>query len=219
MDISVDAGRRISPMKTAVWAKPKAENGVESQPDRDRIAISQEGQDAIEEAGSDQLEGVLLRTTKEEVMAQLEEGRQAHPLEVNWNATVDPDGSVYAKAYFDSFITQYETARQTIQDYYTPGHEENLTFSNPYNHLVEKYLYSSSPYFQKDMTQAQRDMAFRQERALLLGGELALNDPWALKDSGGVLTNEKMTETARKAAQDMLDQLIADYKKEHGIVD
>ena len=146
-------------------------------------------------------------------MAQLDAWRQEHQLEVNWNALVDPDGSVYAKAYVSSLAGQLSQTRQTVESYYQEGHKENLRFQNPYNHLVEKYQYSASPYFRGDMSEAQRAMAFRQERALLWGGSVVLNDPWALAASGGVPSGETVEAAARKAARDAIDALVAQYKK------
>ena len=222
MNISVynnNIASRFSPMKTAQWApsRPADEDG---KPTQDQVDISQAGKDSLDNGEElSPIEQAIRDTTKEDFMAQLDAWRQEHKLDVNWNATVDPDGSVYAKAYMESLAAQYEDVRQTIESYYAEGHQENLRFANPYNHLVEKYKYSGSPYFLSDMSQAQRDMAFRQEEALLRGGRVALNDPWALAASGGVPPGEDVERNARAYAQSVLNKLIIQYKKDKNIIE
>ena len=47
-------------------------------------------------------------------------------LEVNWNAVVDPEGKIYARTYAESLIEQYESAKNTIEEYYASAHKDNL---------------------------------------------------------------------------------------------
>lgn len=222
MSISVhnNNANRLSPMKTAQWAPSRPADGEGRKPAQDQVDISQAGKDSLDNGEAlSPIEQAIRNTSKEDFTAQLEAWRQEHKLEVNWNATVDPDHSIYAKAYMEKLACQYEDARRTIESYYAEGHQENLRFANPYNHLVEKYKYSGSPYFMADMSQAQRDMAFRQEEALLRGGRVALNDPWALAASGGVPRGEDVEAAARSYAQSVLDELIAQYKKDKNILE
>lgn len=222
MSISVhnNNASRLSPMKAAQWAPSRPVDGEDRKPAQDRVDISQAGKDSLDNGEAlSPIERAIRNTTKEDFMAQLDAWRQEHKLEVNWNATVDPDGSIYAKAYMDGLASQYEKDRRTIEAYYAQGHQENLRFANPYNHLVEKYKYSGSPYFMGDLPQAQRDMAFRQEEALLRGGRVALNDPWALAASGGVPRGKDVEANARAYAQSVLDDLIAQYKKDKNIIE
>lgn len=222
MNIKLNGMENVKPMRIGSYAMIRKGAADPAKPQEDQITISQEGRDANASQEADEefvkLEHLLSGTDENgELRAQLEAWKQSHPLEVNWNAVVDPDGSVRAKAYMESLVSQCESMRRTVEDYYQEGHQENLSFSNPYNHLVEKYKYSGSPYFRGDMDQAQRDMAFRQEEALLRGGRVALNDPWALAASGGAPKEEDLEKTARDYAQSVIDGLIAEYKKQNGL--
>lgn len=219
MSISIlDQTGRVSQMKSARWAPPRPAGKPEQAPDQDRASISQAGRDSLEAAEEPSpLERALQNASQEQIQAWMADWSAQHQLEVNWDAAVDPDHSIYAKAYMESLASQLDQCRRTVEAYYQEGHQENLRFSNPYNHLVEKYQYSGSPYFRGDWSEAQRAMAFRQERALLWGGRVALNDPWALASSGGVPSGEAVESAARQAARDVLDGLIAQYKREHGI--
>ncbi len=219
MSISIHSQTgKLSPMGTGRWASSQTAGKPGRVPERDQAAISPAGREALEGAQElSPLERALQNTTQEQVQAWMADWSAQHQLEVNWDAAVDPDHSIYAKAYMESLASQLDQCRRTVEAYYQEGHQENLRFSNPYNHLVEKYQYSGSPYFRGDWSEAQRAMAFRQERALLWGGRVALNDPWALAASGGVPSGQAVESAARQAAREALDGLIAQYKKEHGV--
>lgn len=226
MSVKLEGMENVRPMRVGSYAmiRKSALADHPSKPQGDQIDISQEGRDANapqEDGEFVKLEHLLSGADESgELRAMLEEWRQNHPeseLTPNWNAAVDPDGSIRTKAYMESLASQCESLRGTIEAYYQEGHQENLRFSNPYNHLVEKYQYSGSAYFRGDMSQAQWEMAFRQEKALLLGGRVALNDPWALASTGGVPKGEAMEKAARGYAQSVIDGLIAEYKKLNGI--
>lgn len=221
MDIKVGNGANYTPaLRSGAWAKTPA-GPKENSPQTDRVEISAGAREKQEAAGAEdrfsQMEALLEGPAKDALVAQVQQWRQEHRLEANWNAAVDPDGSIYARSYMESLAGQSAKLRTAIEDYYQEEHQENLRFSNPYNHLIEKYKYSGSPYFRGDLPEAQRNMAFRQEEALLRGGRVALNDPWALASIGGVPKGADMEQAARDYAQSVLDGLIADYKKLHGI--
>lgn len=145
-------------------------------------------------------------------------------LEVNWNAVVDPDGKIYARTYVESLARQYESAKNTIEQYYASAHRNNLAQGSEaaaMNYLALKYTKFGrdvgSPYYRSDMSEAERQMALRQERALLLGGRITLGDPYALQSSGGMLNMERTEKIAKQAAQDVIEQLIREYKRTHGM--
>lgn len=145
-------------------------------------------------------------------------------LEVNWNAVVDPDGKIYARAYAESLVKQYESTKNTIEQYYASTHKDNLAQGSEaaaMNYLALKYTNFGrdvgSPFYRSDMSEAERQMALRQERALLLGGRITLGDPYALQSSGGMLNMEQTEKIAKQAAQDVIEQLIREYKRAHGI--
>ncbi|MDE7282332.1 MAG: hypothetical protein K2N85_01890, partial [Lachnospiraceae bacterium] len=68
-----------------------------------------------------------------------------------------------------------------------------------------------------DMSEAERKMAFDQETALLLGGSIALGDPYALASSGGAINIKDADQIAHQAARDRIDELINEYKRTNGI--
>ena len=74
-----------------------------------------------------------------------------------------------------------------------------------------------SPYYRADMSEAEREMALRQEKALLLGGRVTLGDPYALASSGGTLNIKDIDQIAHQAAHDRIDELINEYKRANGI--
>lgn len=138
-------------------------------------------------------------------------------LKINWSYTVDPKGEIYNSTYIDNLLGSYQTMEQTIKAYYANDHQENLTFANPYKHIMDKYRDTSSRYFLWDMSPDEREMAFRQQTDLLRGTNVALNDPYALASLGGQKYISGVEERAKKAAQAAINELIAAYKQEHGI--
>ena len=170
----------------------------------------------------EKLEKTLANT---DLSALIKEAQELNDdLEVNWNAVVDPDGKIYARTYVESLARQYESAKNTIEQYYASAHRNNLAQGSEaaaMNYLALKYTKFGrdvgSPYYRSDMSEAERQMALRQERALLLGGRITLGDPYALQSSGGMLNMERTEKIAKQAAQDTIDQLIREYKRAHGI--
>jgi hypothetical protein len=108
MAMNVNNINQISPMKTMRWAKPK-----------DETSEAPDAPGKEPEGGLSPIEKALQGTTKEEVTAWMDKWQAQHPLEINWNATVDPDGSAYSKAYFESMSTQLESIKvpaESIQE-------------------------------------------------------------------------------------------------------
>lgn len=189
----------------------------------DEAVISAEGMQAAEK-NAGRFSGMKSMTRNAEFDNMLKDIKeQTGDLEINWNAAVDPDGSIYAKAYAESIVMQYQEAEKNIMEYYSGAHKENLSFDNPYNHIYAKYisndLFPESRYFRSDMSEQERKMAFYQERAMLWGSHVNLNDPYALASYGGVLTMDKVESTARKYAKEKLDILIRERKEALNIDD
>lgn len=57
------------------------------------------------------------------------------------------------------------------------------------------------------MTEAQRDMACRQEKALMTGARLTLFDPYALASVGGIQTAQASHQSAMQAVLAKLNEL------------
>ena len=128
-------------------------------------------------------------------------------LVINKNASVDPDGSIWAGTYIQAYAQQTMEARKTIEDYYASAVREDRSFPDPLKHIAEKYKQPWSDIFRSDLSERQRDMYYRQERALLTGARVTLLDPYALASVGGVLNLEDCHSKAMQAAQAKLDAL------------
>ena len=124
--------------------------------------------------------------------------------ETNWNAVVDPDGSIYSAAYVGAIVSQYQKAEAAVRDYYSSPYQESLPFDNAFNPVTEK---------------AHEPAGADQERSVLWGDNLRLNDLYELSSSGGTLHIDDVDRIARSAAQAKLDALIKDWKAAHGITD
>lgn len=223
MGLTVDPYRKAAYAGTeSKQAKPEKAGG---KPDfarvLDAVTISRQGKEALAVSkGTAASQGNALHTdggvapdngkmamqsaaipNKPEFDAQVEKARAENQLETNWNAVVDPDGSIYSAAYVGAIVSQYQ----------------NNLVPEKYNAPAPDFFGSS--FFRSDMSDAERDMAFEQEKAMLLGGNARLNDPYALASSGGALHIDEVDRVARSAAQDKLDALIRDWKAAHGISD
>ncbi len=180
--------------KDAMKAAKQTQAGGESTETQPNTKII--GSVNISDEQAEQLEKSLANI---DLSALIKEAQELNDdLEVNWNAVVDPGGKIYARTYIESLARQYENAKNTIEQYYAPAHKDNLAQGSEaaaMNYLSLKYtkfgLEVGSPYYRSDMSEAERQMALRQERALLLGGRVTLGDPYALQSSEGMLNMER----------------------------
>lgn len=228
MDITFNPkASQISSMRAAQFAAPEEQAVTASteQP-QDHMEISQAGQQAVAEPeGFDQmaekLEANLRSMTKEDFMSMVREQLGEQKLEINWNASVDPDGSVWAKSYIDSLVSQCDTAQETIEGYYADAYQEALNsplgnlLPNQLNFIAGKYLCSWSDFFDSSMPESERQWTYNQVKAMLTGSRVKLNDPYALVASG--LDTKNMDQTARQAAADKISELIQQAKEAAGI--
>lgn len=142
-----------------------------------------------------------VRVGAPEVVAAFRARQQDLGLVINENREVDPDGSIALQTYLRAYAQPAAEARASIAGYYAQAHEENSAYplTQGLEHIAEKYLRPESGIFRADIPQAQREMAYRQERALLTGGRLTLLDPYALAGAGGVLTAQDAHRSAMQA--------------------
>lgn len=225
--------RQISPMRTARFAAPEEKAAKTAGQSQDQMEISQAGRQAAAEGpGLDQLgeklESILSGMTKDEFMSMVREQLGEQKLEVNWNATVDPDGQIWCKAYFDSYVSQVtqfrDTAESAIKDYYAGAYQEALQsplgsgLTSQLNFIAGKYQCSWSDYFDASMPAAERQWTYTQLRAMLTGTGLRLNDPFALKGIH-IPTAEENSNIARQAADSKISELVKQYKEDRGIKD
>lgn len=121
--------------------------------------------------------------------AKDQEKEEKRPKEVMINGlyvSVDPAGKIANDIFWKEKAKQINEITCATEAYYADAHKENLSFDNPYNHIVAKYKFPDSPYFRSDMSEEEREMSFSQETALLRKTGLLLNDPYALASTGGV---------------------------------
>lgn len=234
MDITFNPkASQISKLYTARFADSNEKAGTPAAKEpEDQLEISQAGQNAVSvaegEIGFDEmaekLAAQISTMTKEEFLAmareQLGEPKQ---LEINWNAQVDPDGSVWAKGYIDSLVSQVSTARSAIEDYYTDAYQDAMnsplgsSLTDRLNYIAAKYQCSWSDYFDNSMPADERQWTYNQVRAMLTGNRVKLNDPYALAGSG--LDVKSMDNVARKAASDKIQELIRQTREAARAVD
>ena len=187
---------------------------------QDQLELSQEGRQVSAQAEK----AALLDMTKEDIMSMAQEQLEEQRLEINWNASVDPDGQIWCKAYFDSYTTQAvqfrDTAENAIQDYYAAPYQEAL--NNPLgsslpqqlNFIAAKYQCSWSDFFDASIPADQRQWTYTQVRAMLTGTGLRLNDPFALKDIS-IPTVEETSKIAKQEADNTIRQLAGQIGRAH----
>ena len=216
MDVTLNPlTRQISALYTARFAEPEEKKSEVVVPSSsDQVTISQEG---IETASSkvetlaDKVATKLGTMKRADFMEQLKQWQSENqtPLEVDPYYSVDPDGSIANKTYFESYLGQLQETEHTIKDYHSDAYNEAV--SAPINSLAfisGKYLCDWSNYFDPSMPAKERQWTHHQLRAMLTDTHVALNDPYALAASGGPKTVEQMDKIARQAVKDKLDFLI-----------
>lgn len=141
-----------------------------------------------------------------ELRPQFKAGQDSLAQVIDQHRDIDPDGAIALKAYMESYALQAAAAREAIAAYYAEAHEENMAYSQQeaLERIEDKYRRPESPYFRTDLSEGQREMAYRQEKALLTGSRLDLSDPYALSAAGGVRNSEEIQWIARQEAQDAL---------------
>lgn len=212
MSIAVNSGtRQISTMRTCHFAvaedksaKPAASSG------RDQVTISQEGRDRME-ALADETAARISTMTKEDFMDALRQWKNENQtkLEVDPYWTVDPDGAIARKVYFESYLGQLMDMENTIKCYYSDAYAEAVSAPiNSLTYISGKYLCDWSDYFDSSIPAKERQWTHHQLWAMLTDSHVALNDPYALASVGGPKTVDQMDEIARQAVKDTLDALI-----------
>lgn len=230
MDIGIRTDISRNVYTASVKAAEKTEGEVltvEERPDGIPLGIKidrwESGSEVFSEMQTTVIPEEQLETIRQTVMEM--KGRLEVDEEANLRRKVDPDGKIYGAAFVEGIIKQYQEMEAQIKDYYSEAHRESMSYDDPYGHILQKYLFDAdspfgqSPFFRSDMSKSERDWAFRQERAMLWGGNITLNDPYALAAHGGVKKIDEIDANARQYAQSKLDGLIAEYKREHGIKD
>lgn len=231
MDITFDPrARQISPMRTARSAAPQQRETQTAGQSQDTMEISHEGQQAAAGAPDldqswEKLEAALRSMSRDGSVSTLREQLDEQELEINWNATVDPDGQIWCKSYFDSFVSQVtefrDTAERAIKEHYVDAYQEALNsplgqdLPSQLNFIAAKYQCSWTDYFDASMPAGERQWTYTQVRAMLTGSGLHLNDPYALKGIH-IPTDEETSKNARQAADDTISALVRQAKADAG---
>lgn len=200
---------QISTLHTVHFAssEPKSVPNPDTNTHSDQLSISQEGKQELE-ALADKVAEKLSAMTKEDFMNQIDQWRKEHQpdLAVNPYWAVDPDGSLGNQLYFESYLTQLEENRSTIEAYYADAYQEALSCpsGDSLSFISGKYLCSWSGFFDDQMPSEQRQWTYAQVHAMLTGTGVALNDPYALASVGSPKTVEQMDKIARQYVKEKL---------------
>ena len=146
-----------------------------------------------------------------EIIAEFRTRQKDLSLVINENREVDPDGSIALQTYLRAYAQPAIDARKTIAEFYADAHKENSSypFVQGLEHIAQKYKRFDSAIFRADLSQEQRDMFYRQERALLTGARLTLFDPYALASVGGVQNAQTSHQIALQAVQAKMNELLS----------
>ena len=150
-----------------------------------------------------------VRVGAPEIVAEFRTRQHDMSLIINKNRDIDPDGSIALKTYVRAYAQPAIQARKAISEYYSEAHKENSSypFIQGLEHIAQKYKRPGSAIFRDDLPKEQRDMYYRQERALLTGARVTLFDPYALAAMGGIQTAQDSHQFAMQEVQQKMDDL------------
>ncbi len=108
--------------------------------------------------------------------------------------------------------------REVIEEYYAKRNEENKKFADPLTHIQRKYWDSDYEYYEKGLTEQERQDGCSQERSAYYGLPLTVSryDPAVIRTFGEPLGRSN-AEAGLMARKDM-DGAINQIFKEYGIV-
>lgn len=116
-------------------------------------------------------------------------------------------------------LSKLEKYFEALSEHYSKVNEENKKFSNPEQHISDKYYNKNSPYYVKGLTQKEREICATQERRVLMGmqPDLCANDPVIREKFGGCNTFMIDMEWNQEIRDEMNDAINQAFK-ENGIV-
>jgi len=200
--------REIKKQAGPVWARYSGTYNPHQEAMNKRILSLDPDSPLNNQENKDRMSAAV-RVGAPEIIAEFRARQQDMSLVINQNRDIDPDGSIALKTYMRAYAQPAVNARKTIADYYAEAHAENSSypFLEGLEHIAEKYKRPDSGIFRSDLTEAQRDMAYRQERALLTGARLTLFDPYALASIGGIQTAQTSHQNAIQAVLEKMNEL------------
>ena len=83
-------------------------------------------------------------TENQNILEEFKEKQGSLPVDEEWHyrKIVDPDGKIYSLTYVESLLRQYQSAENTIEEYYAKAHQDNLSqgsITDGMNYLSMKY--------------------------------------------------------------------------------
>ncbi|NDO46311.1 hypothetical protein [Clostridium sp. MD294] len=208
--------KQISTLHTAHFASSKQTEGkTASTTNSDRVTFSSKGQEAANsniETLADKVAAQIGTITKEDFMEQIKQLQSKNQLKVDPYRTVDPDGSIARKTYFETYIGQLIKQEDSIKNYYADAYNEAVSSTiDSLSFISGKYLCSWSDYFDPSIPEKERQWTHHQLYAMLTDTHVALNDPYALAASGGAKTVTQMDKIAKQAVKNKLDMLLKEH--------
>lgn len=156
-----------------------------------------------------------IRMSAPEAIAQFKAMPQ-QALQMNWWEKFGEEGGMPGDEIYriaketcnDTYVQRMVDRRGVIESYYAKAHAETIVHANamalknhsdPFtealDYIAQKYLWppdleiiklNQPESFRRDMSEEERRIAYDQERRLLFGIPVTLNDPYALASVGGV---------------------------------
>lgn len=123
------------------------------------------------------------------------------------------DGTVIQSK--NSWESDSDKMMKILDEKYRKINEENMKFKNPYQHIYDKYLRPSSPYFRSDLTEEERDAAASMEISWAnsgKGGQYDFRDA-AFRDKPRVNGDVEVSERKAFNRQKVNDQLKDLFEK------
>lgn len=118
-----------------------------------------------------------------------------------------------------SLAARVNRYRSAIEEYYAKRNEENKKFPDPQKHIWRKYWDRNYKYYEKGLTESEREWSCQQEWAAYGGNQVSLSpyDPAILKAFGGPGNGSFPLDDALNARNSMNEALNQIFK-ENGIV-
>ena len=118
-----------------------------------------------------------------------------------------------------SLAARVNRYRSTIEEYYAKRNEENKKFPDPQKHIWRKYWDRNYKYYEKGLTESEREWACQQEWSAYGGNQVSLSpyDPAILKAFGDPGNGSFPLDDALNARNSMNEALNQIFK-ENGIV-
>lgn len=82
--------------------------------------------------------------------------------------TINSDTNI--NCIFDGLSEEERKTREILQEHYNKVYHENMAHSNPIAWIEAKYCDSNSPYFRREMSEEQRNIAYRNEKRMIETG-------------------------------------------------